>query len=316
MKISDIVYWSDSVHIQKLLQSKFSLLQSSGVLLTLKQKIPYGTQLYAEHANTRGLFNVYHSAKKGFSFVDCASNNASGAAIAILSGKSLSAHTMKADVSEESFQCWIGSDESGKGDLFGPLVVASFLCKKEMERDLRGIGVDDSKKLTSLEIRRIGRTLCEQYHNTIAVKVFHNELYNKEYQHFNNLNLLLAKAHAERIIELVNNHEGIPIDGIIVDKFARSDLVEKELATITIPLIQRTGGESNVGVAAASVIARYTFEKSMDALSNECGYALPYGAGESVKQLAARIYRERGATFLSRIVKVHFKTFAEICTLH
>jgi len=50
----------------------------------------------------------------------------------------------------------IGSDESGKGDFFGPLVVSAVLLKNDGELDfIYSLGVKDSKKLSDKRVIEI-----------------------------------------------------------------------------------------------------------------------------------------------------------------
>ena len=49
----------------------------------------------------------------------------------------------------ETFQPHLGIDESGKGDFFGPLVVAGVYVDPEIVRGLKEIGVMDSKRISS-----------------------------------------------------------------------------------------------------------------------------------------------------------------------
>jgi ribonuclease HIII len=44
------------------------------------------------------------------------------------------------------YSSWIGTDESGKGDYFGPLVVAGVLVDKDNYAFFQELGVKDSKK--------------------------------------------------------------------------------------------------------------------------------------------------------------------------
>ena len=47
------------------------------------------------------------------------------------------------------FQPHLGIDESGKGDFFGPLVVAGVFVDGTLPRQLLDLGVKDSKQITS-----------------------------------------------------------------------------------------------------------------------------------------------------------------------
>src|SRR5947209_8254796 len=89
----------------------------------------------------------------------------------------------------------IGVDESGKGDYFGPLVIAACYVGAEHLAELDG--VRDSKKLTDAVALKLSdriRHFCP--HSVIAIgPAKYNELYDK----FRNLNKLLAWGHARSI---------------------------------------------------------------------------------------------------------------------
>ncbi|MGZ5439769.1 MAG: ribonuclease HIII, partial [Candidatus Aminicenantales bacterium] len=57
----------------------------------------------------------------------------------------------------------IGTDESGKGDFFGPLVVAAFFMPEGQEQALRQLGVKDSKRTSDARCREIAETLKRSY---------------------------------------------------------------------------------------------------------------------------------------------------------
>src|SRR4029077_1213327 len=93
---------------------------------------------------------------------------------------------------------WIGTDEAGKGDFFGPLVVAGVYATEATAILLRQIGVRDSKTLSDKRIAEIGveiRQTCPV--NVVAIGP---DRYNEMYAKIRNLNRLLAWAHA-RVIE-------------------------------------------------------------------------------------------------------------------
>ncbi len=303
--------YSDIPQINNLIAEKKELLTKNGISIKLKQKIPYGTQLFLYGKGEEGLINIYFSKKKGYSFVDCSSNGLSNSVISLIKGEIISLdNVVSSKDQEDSFKCWIGTDESGKGDFFGPLVVAGFIAFKEDEPDFKILGITDSKKLNKDDIHRIAEELYSKYANRISLQIFTNELYNSEYEKYKNLNHLLASGHISVINDLIDKESSI--DGIIADKFADEALIRNGVKNSKIPLIQRTKGESNAAVAAASIIARYEFEKEMEKLSSIYETTLPFGAGANVKNTAKMIFEKWGVECLKSVVKKHFKTYNEI----
>ncbi len=57
----------------------------------------------------------------------------------------------------------IGVDESGKGDFFGPLVIAALLAPDDRIPELTALGVRDSKKLTDKRMAQIDAELRRQF---------------------------------------------------------------------------------------------------------------------------------------------------------
>ena len=84
----------------------------------------------------------------------------------------------------------IGIDESGKGDYFGPLVIAGVYVSAEQEIQLQEVGVRDSKTLAD----KRATTLSEHIRRTCpyTVVAIGPERYNSMYASFKNLNRLLA----------------------------------------------------------------------------------------------------------------------------
>jgi ribonuclease HIII len=154
----------------------------------------------------------------------------------------------------------IGTDESGKGDYFGPLVIAGFYCPEGQENVLRELGVRDSKTISDKRCRDIAETLQRGYlHAVVAIgPARYNELYEK----FRNLNKLLAWGHA-RVIE--NILERVDCRQVVTDQFGDERFVRTALLTRgkTVTLVQRTKAESDPAVAAASILARAEFLKRL-----------------------------------------------------
>lgn len=207
-----------------------------------------------------------------------------------------------------------GIDESGKGDFFGPLVIAGVAVTFETGETLKKLGVCDSKKISSdrkiaalaSEIRKCVGT------ENIAVVHFKMETYNRLYTRFGNLNRMLAWGHATVIEQLLEQNPAVP--RMLSDQFADPSLINRALMERGRQIImeQRTKAESDIAVAAASILARERFVKCIAQLEEETGFTLPKGAGPGVKAVAAEILKKSGADGLRRCCKNHFKTFEEV----
>jgi ribonuclease HIII len=198
----------------------------------------------------------------------------------------------------------IGIDESGKGDYFGPLVIAAAHVTPEIEPELRLMEVRDSKKISDgrvLEIARELRQVCK--HSIVTINP---QKYNELYPKFKNLNRLLAWGHAralENLLEQVDCPLAIA-DQFGDERFVLNALLEKGKK---IQLVQRTKAEADLAVAAASILARAEFLLRLRRLSDEIGTTLPKGATHV--ELAARmVVKKHGEAMLENVAKLHFKT--------
>jgi len=199
----------------------------------------------------------------------------------------------------------IGSDESGKGDYFGPLVIAAAFVTPEIEPDLKLMEVRDSKMISDgrvLELSRDLRQVCK--HSIVAIGP---QRYNELYEKIRNLNKLLAWGHAralENLLEQVNCDLAIA-DQFGDERFILNALLEKGKR---IRLVQRPKAEEDLAVAAASILARAEFLTRLRRLSDEVGTSLPKGASPSVELAARMVVKKHGRERLSTIAKMHFKT--------
>ena len=202
----------------------------------------------------------------------------------------------------------IGTDESGKGDYFGPLVIAAFFMPEGREDALRGLGVKDSKRVTDRRAGEIANILKAEY--VYSVVAIGPEKYNELYEKFRNLNKLLAWGHAraiENVLDRVNCGKVIT-DQFGDEKFVQNALLKKGRA---VELVQMPRAEEDPAVAAASILARAEFLARLHSLSREIGVELPKGA-TLVEETAVKLVRLKGAEVLDRVAKAHFKTTARV----
>ncbi len=203
----------------------------------------------------------------------------------------------------------IGVDEAGKGDFFGPLVVAGVLSRESEEKRLLEYGVRDSKLISDNKILLIDEQLRSAWPHFVLL--ISPEEYNRQYRRIKNLNKLLAGAHAGVIAQLISVHGA---DKVILDKFGKSELVENVLADkgIKIELVQVEQGERHAPVAAASILARAGFVRAIDAMSKKAGMEIPKGASALVDIAAKKMVKKYGDKALSEMVKIHFKNYHRV----
>ena len=217
------------------------------------------------------------------------------------------------ELDPEMFAPHFGIDESGKGDYFGPLVIAGTYTDAPVARALQAAGVMDSKRISSARrIRELSEKIRAVPGIATAVVAIGPERYNEMFASFGNLNRLLAWGHAKVIGNLAAQRPQCP--RALSDQFARPEVLARALKQQGIPiqLDQRTKGESDIAVAAASILARERFIDWMDKTSAAGGIPLPLGASAAVIEAAREIVSRHGAGALSKVAKLHFKTTAAV----
>lgn len=293
-----------------------------GLLATLRgahwkviaeKQIPYGRQYeLADQGGAKGNLNCYHG-KKGFKWV---TGGKHGDDLAEALGRSTgSEQAAKAALgpSDDPFKLGlprIGGDESGKGDFFGPLVVAAFATDVQTAIQLAELGVADSKSLSDPVILRLAGKL-EALGRGNVIRLMPRD-YNPRYAGIRNLNVLLAQMHAECVNGLLAQVE--PPGVVLIDQFVRNDSVLKK--GLELPqgcrLVTRTRAEADPAVAAASILARAGFVDGLRELSTEFGMDLPPGAGSPVLKAGREFKRSFGGAALEKVAKVHFATVKKL----
>jgi ribonuclease HIII len=204
---------------------------------------------------------------------------------------------------------WIGTDEAGKGDYFGPLVVAGVYVTSETVAQLAVVGVRDSKTLSDTRIAEMAkeiRRLCP-----VSVVAIGPGRYNEMYAKIRNLNRLLAWAHA-RVIE--NLLEQVACERVVSDQFGDERVLQRALMEKgrRVQLEQRPRAEDDPAVAAASIVARAEFVHRLEQLGHSVGVGLHKGAGPPVLESGRRFVAKHGRAALSKVAKLHFKTTQQL----
>ncbi len=292
-------------------------LRISNFTIESEKEIPYGYQIKILREKHKFSLNLYYSLKNGFSKVlNTKKENPFKDEICQLLDIPLRKQPPKMQSNKfiHNWNSWIGSDESGKGDFLGPLVVCAFLIEKKNEKYLSQIGVMDSKKILDKNIIEIGEKLMRAFPNKYQVITLNPIKYNELYENFRSqnkkLNELLGWMHGKAISSILENSK---VDGILIDKFSKKDVVKSSLLSLKkLKLTHQIKAESDPAVAAASIIARYHFIKKMEQLSIQYNMKFPKGASSKVKKFAQEFKKKYGKEKLTEICKIHFKTYSEL----
>ena len=297
-----------SEYIERLLQKT----AKSDCRLLDSKSIQYGERLVFTENKQECSVSIYFSKKKGISTVVSSNKNNRE----LIYKKKHLINPIRAELSLEEFEFnnWIGTDESGKGDYFGPLVVAGFACHDQDLHKLIKLGVNDSKKISDKQVLEITHKLYKNFKERIKVILLtpqkYNELYDKFRKQNKKLNQVLAWMHSRVILDL---NKKTKINNAIIDKFANDSVIKKSLKDMKhIKIVNKPRAESNPAVAAASIIARYHFLKNIEQLSRKLNLEIPLGAGKTIITTGKKIQQKFGEEELNNVAKTHFKTTKEI----
>jgi ribonuclease HIII len=212
----------------------------------------------------------------------------------------------------------LGVDESGKGDLFGPLCVAGVYVNESVINAWQNSGVRDSKRISS---DKSIADLADVIRNTpgcvTTVVPIGNEAYNRLHAKMRTVNELLAWGHA-RVIEnlMAQQHRMCPPPvRAISDQFAANKAtVGRALMSLgrSIELIQRHKAEEDLAVAAASILARHEFVSRLAALGKRYGVNFPKGCAAAAQEALKQFVSQHGAEKLPMVAKVHFRTIKQV----
>ncbi|MBT8378251.1 MAG: ribonuclease HIII [Ignavibacteria bacterium] len=212
------------------------------------------------------------------------------------------------DINPDSY---IGTDESGKGDYFGPLVIAGVFADPEISLKLLQLGVRDSKTISDWQIKKLAseiKKIANKDFDTISISP---DKYNKLHEKMGNVNKILGWAHAKVLENILTNCDA---EEAISDKFGNERLILDALQEKgkNLKLYQTSKAERFTAVAAASIIARDSVIRWFEMNSSDLGIKIPKGASGEVERTAKKVAKKFGKNKLNSLVKVHFKTSKKV----
>jgi len=220
----------------------------------------------------------------------------------------------KEDEEVVDFVPHLGVDEVGKGDYFGPLVVASCFVTEEFLKKVSILGFADSKRFSDRKIKNLYENVKDYpyYYYSIV----HPSEYNELIERYRNVSILLAKQHSLVIEKGLKNlkSKDISCEYVVVDQFSTSKSRVKdelgELGKVT-ELIQHHKGESDIAVASASIIARGVFVKEWERMNNKYSFKFPKGASNVIDK-AKEFVSIYGVEELKEVAKISFRTTKQV----
>lgn len=278
-----------------------------------EKKINYGYQFQIVEDSRKFTLNIYNG-KKGLNLVYAGDKAIEAKVREFLDEAGAPADTFEQTI--DSAKVWAGSDESGKGDYFGPLVVAAVVVDKSTAGKLFAAGVKDCKLLTDKKILELEDVILKNVVDA-AVLEMKPHIYNMRYEQIaaqgGKLNQLLGLGHIAALTQVLTRHP--ETERALIDQFTPSwenvRVLRERFPKCSISQTPRA--EADLAVAAASVLARARFLRAMQALGEKAGMGeLPKGGGEQATAMAREIAAKLGRNALREYVKLHFANTSKL----
>lgn len=202
-------------------------------------------------------------------------------------------------------QLWIGTDEAGKGDYFGPLVVSGCAVRLDQLDLLQTLAVDDSKRRADASVREIARSLRSiVVFETISISP---KRYNELIGTMRTVNNIMIWAHCQVIERLL---ERTKADFVLVDRFVSDEKMRARLGPLgkATRFAQRPKAEEDPAVAAASILARSAYINALWQLREQFGVHFPGGAAAQTLAAGREFLVVHGRERLGEVGKLHFST--------
>lgn len=171
-------------------------------------------------------------------------------------------------------ELFLGIDDAGRGPVIGPMILAGVLIDKETRKELRDLGICDSKKITQ---RR--REIFEKEIIKKAKKYFVTITSPDEIEKYNLSGIKLNEVEAIKTAEIINklntSDEKIKVfidcPSTNISKWADYLKMKiKKLSNLEISC-EYKADENRISASAASILAKCERERQMDKIKKEYG---------------------------------------------
>jgi len=203
----------------------------------------------------------------------------------------------------------VGLDEAGKGEYFGPLVIAGFYMENKQSHieDLQF--VDDSKKFSKKKINNFFQYINFHYPNNFMVKIIEPKTYNQLYEIKQNQLHIITDVYSEIIQKFYDVKN---LKNFIIDKYSSSrytySTFNEQCRKNNINIYEENKADLNyLSVSVASIIAKYYYNHFIYTKSQEYGIDMSVGSSNKAIPTARKISEIYSFNELQNFVKMHFK---------
>ena len=188
---------------------------------------------------------------------------------------------------------YIGCDEVGVGDYYGPIVTCACYLKPSDITFVKNLSIIDSKLMSDHKILKSFEILSKKikYQATIC----DNKTYNRLHDKYKNNKIILTFLHNKTLISLKKNIND-STSKIIMDEFTPAQIYDRYLKiinpkiSIKIDSFQTKAEEKFLSVACASVIARALFLFEIKKMEKLIKKKIPLGANKKEEIINLGIY--------------------------
>jgi len=189
----------------------------------------------------------------------------------------------------------LGIDDAGRGPVIGPMILAGCLLDSKAEKELKKLGVKDSKQLTQKRREFLSEKIkqkAETFEVTLTSPL--------EIEETNKKGIKLNELEAIKAAKIINKvNKGYKKIKVVVDcpspnitkwtDFLKTKI--NNLSNLEI-LCEHKADKNHVSVSAASIIAKTIREKEMDKLRERYGNHI--GSGYPSDPLTIRFLEKHG----------------------
>lgn len=187
----------------------------------------------------------------------------------------------------------LGIDDAGRGPVIGPMILAGVLIDEETERELRRLGVKDSKQLSEKRREFLAEVIKEKA-ETFEVVIISP----KEIDHNNKIGVKLNEVEAFACAKIINKiNKGYKNIKVILDCPSTSLVKWKDFLKTKIDdlsnleiVCEHKADKNHIAVGAASILAKSAREKEMARLKEKYGNDM--GSGYTSDSLTSKFLKK------------------------